>query len=1701
MLAGGFTAFAPGFMPSASAANANLFVSAENSAYSNHFSGPQVIEVVVIDSDIKDTDKAKGEPDVTINGGKLRMLQATDGNWYGYFADRVQAQKADAIPFGVSNATTNNSQSSLDFGTFCKNDSFSSILSFASTTGIAVASNFTSWQTIGGTGSGAAGNGEITNLSTCNYPATAVIPTSQVEMQNVVRENKTLNHGVTGKIGNLITSTARASQFVDQLWPVIQLYDFSTGGNVVVQYNKGGGVQSTTLVFDSLDSTISMNTDRTTYPQGAQVHVTLKDFQLNIDPTDEDSWIFGTQSGSESLDYLVFDENGAAANNAAKSPSIKGNLTNLMFSAGVMTINEDVASTGTDVLKIVDNADTIITSGGDIDTATTTATGAVQPVNFVEAGPNTGIFVTTDESDVSTLQTTASAKRDSTASITYNDNGKSIKVGFGTAALSFDNAALGGEWNSGETVKVSLVDTDVNKNGLSDEDLDVYNGNVTLIPAIKVGQPLTLGTTSSGLTTSNIACKIAGTAENGATVDAYSDRVICKVGNDRILSSATFATGLNITTAISGIDFANYLKANTTSAFGSSNSGNAVRHFISFDIRSVNEALSNSGSLAKVAIGNATNGNQMVILIPAAQRGDFQQIISLGSNDGNGGNARNFTASGASAPFGPRSTGSVIVSFFVKGGSDTTISQGSWLPITVDFLRFGVQNDGNDESERFNDAIYRFELEETGDNTSTFEGTLEYVMLNQINVNQTSTYNSLAYTSDEVTMVVHEDLTDEDSVRVNYNDQGKDGVTTQVSAQIEAPTHSGVVSFDKSSYKVADTVLITLEDQDLNVDSDLIDIYTTVPTTSSNYNDPAYDTVGKAGYGRFTSSSTPYGQLLEVTFDDQKWYSNDRGTTCTTGTSTTLAEPNDDGLADTGFTLVETGEATGIFIGDFQVPPSYCSRSGSTGTQTSTTGKDLEVNYVDFRDASGEIVEVGDGAGIRANTGSVSLDRTVYPVPFGQIADTSSSTTSATGSGGFSIFPVHKTGLTGNVDSAGETIDGGDILLHVQVNDPDYDTSASGEDKIQEDGAVANHGPVSISVTRGTAKVYLATAGAAQADITSSNGKITTDSVDDTGFVTRELGPISETAPNSGIFEFALTVKYTDGPASTTCPTVGKYLSANNNTRSTDVTYRFEEAASSGNYCILQGDIITVEYRDSTDSSGNPNTVTDSATFDLRNGALQSDKSVYIIGSDMILTLIEPDFDKDTETAESYDLDLIEWDSDAATLTLGDLGGESTAFDPEPSVFRETGDSTGIFQTIVEIPGELDNNKLERGEEIVLEYTDWGPSGANFVGDEDEDVNLTIFTSNFGATVELDQKVYTWTDKVYITIVAPDHNMDSNLIDTIGDTDTDAVKVATRGNKIDQYHLAETGTDTGIFTGEVILSGFSHDADGDNTADGPFHANSDTGSGPTNGYIRANNDDGISVSFEFSEDETVVGSSLIRWNIGEVSWLEASYPASGTGVIRVIDPDMNWNPEAVDNFDINAWSDSDAGGIDLTVTETNEATGIFEGTVYFSTTSESSGARLRVAEGDTVTAEYKDNTLPDPYTTADELDITGTSFIGTVVPPLERAPASGARVVDAFGNTLDNVSVDQQVQITADLTNGQDREQAFAYLVQIQDDNGVTVSLAWITGSLSAGQSFSPALSWIPTASGTYTATVFVWESVDNPTALSPPVSVDITVS
>lgn len=118
---------------------------------------------------------------------------------------------------------------------------------------------------------------------------------------------------------------------------------------------------------------------------------------------------------------------------------------------------------------------------------------------------------------------------------------------------------------------------------------------------------------------------------------------------------------------------------------------------------------------------------------------------------------------------------------------------------------------------------------------------------------------------------------------------------------------------------------------------------------------------------------------------------------------------------------------------------------------------------------------------------------------------------------------------------------------------------------------------------------------------------------------------------------------------------------------------------------------------------------------------------------------------------------------------------------------------------------------------------------------------------------------------------------------------------------------------------------------------------------------------------------------------------------------------------------------------------------------------------------------------------------------------LSTVPLVYAQIPEKVSATLQNgawqVPLNKQVQITADVTNGQDRDQPFAYIVQIKDQNGVVVQLSWLTGTLTAGQSLNPAQSWTPTTAGSYTAEVYVWNSIDNPDALSPPLTMKITVT
>ena len=1743
--------FSSTFMPEAYAENQYLYVSAEAAGF---VTKAQVIEIVVAEPAISELDTAYGMPDVNVNGSSIIMAQAVDGAWYAYITD---ADSSNALDSTIVSSVTGPSNG-LDFGRLCgpttelayKNDG-------ASETGLTASETQGVWipyqlgeaadvklNDADGT-TGYAQGDTVTDCSiTAQYHTEGVSAgTNSTDnlVMNLVREAPALSNQTTAnEYGNIRLGA--------NLWPLIQILDFSVDGQIDIVYNRAGADETVTL--DYTDSADGLSFDKDIFGLEHEVGVTLTNWNLNYDPTDEDVWTFGTLPSNATIFYQLYDENGkddavmsqTAANLVAGAGGVEmftAATAGDISPAGVLTIdrngNEATATTNP-VIDFVDNADwpcvTAPSSAGPGLCELRSITDDDQPVTFTEAGANTGVFINWDEALQTNMVINAAAPRGSQAIFAYDGINYGIMHNPTFGTIEYETDGIGSEWNSGEVVIVNLFDPDMNFDNRA-EDVMATHSNNTIMPAIKIGSPITLATLSSlattnggftiddGLTTQcSSDYSTAGTAASYTSCyEKYSERSIITTSTDLtamaaneklVFTHSSSTTVKTLTDLIAG--------ANGTGAYT----------YIQYDLRGLNGGSDNLSFKGNFTFGDSTYAAGAVgdIAFYGTTAGTIGTSVSANVGptyfEGLVGNtimnAPLWKLAGTSS-LAASDALVMVIDFQAVGTVD--LGAGAVMPLAVDIVTWGQSNDGVNSSDRHNNAIYRLAVEEgttpgdSGMDSNTFGAEVEYIMLNQLNVNDTATYNGTMAYSDEIIMIVHNDSTDEDEIRVSYLDLGADGVETQISAQLAAPTHSGVVEFDSDSYKEADTVTVTLTDADLNTSPELIDIYTVV---NDSPGEEVNDMVGVANYGQSTAGDN-FGRLLDITIDDEQWLDSDETSantnlTCAAGAEFQLDTGVVDGLYNSGFNLVETGVDTGVFTGDFQIPSQYGARSSGTCAVASTLGKDLEVNYVDYRDASGEIIEVGDGAGIRANTGSVSLDRTVYPVPFGQIGDFSAETSKATPNNR-SLFPIHSTGFSGTyLDAANETLGNGDLTIHVRVDDPDYDVSATGEDQIAENTtSSSNRGPIKVYVSRGSEAVVLATAGGD----TAQDGVITAGtSVVDGGASTntRELGPISETAPDSGVFELDLVVRYTDGPDSADCPSKTDNFTNTDGTQTPDSNtntsaVRFASTTSDQYHCILQGDVITVEYTDQNDASGNSGVAYDSATFDMRNGVLQTDKSVYIIGSDIIMTLIEPDLDLESDEAETWDLDLIEWDSDAATTAMGDQGKAGTSyaasFDPEPSDFRETGDSTGIFQIVIEVPASLASTALDRGELIDLEYKDFSPSGAKYVGEESSDIGLTIYTSNFGATIELDQKVYTWTDKVYITIVAPDHNFDSGLVDKIGDTDDDPLIIQTRAQKLTGYTLAETGTDTGIFSGEVILKGYTYDADGDSdtgtSGNDVTSITSATGSGPTDGAIKASDDDGLTVSYEFNEDEVVVGSALIRWNIGETQWLESSYPAGSSGVIRVVDPDMNWDPENVDNFNVDVWSSSDQGGISVTITETNEATGVFEGTVTFTVDDESSGHRLRVSEGDTITLDYDDNTLPGPdYTAGDSLSITGTSIIGTIVPPLERAPAANARVVDSFGNSLSEVSVDQQVQIEADLVNGQDKDQSFAYLVQVQDGNGVTVSLAWITGQLAAGQSFSPALSWIPSSAGTYEATVFVWESVDNPTALSDTVSTSIRV-
>ena len=361
---------------------------------------------------------------------------------------------------------------------------------------------------------------------------------------------------------------------------------------------------------------------------------------------------------------------------------------------------------------------------------------------------------------------------------------------------------------------------------------------------------------------------------------------------------------------------------------------------------------------------------------------------------------------------------------------------------------------------------------------------------------------------------------------------------------------------------------------------------------------------------------------------------------------------------------------------------------------------------------------------------------------------------------------------------------------------------------------------------------------------------------------------------------------------------------------------------------------------------------------------------------------------------------------------------------------------------------------------------------------------LFVGGTAYGA-ISTDKGTYTWTDKVRIKVMTHGWSEDESF-----------VEISTPGHELKSYHLSKARDR--LYTGEIILTGFLHDVDGDGKPDTNPRT---SGNGSNDGFLETTRDGKITISLRFADGTKMSTSVNIAWKQGEIALDKTAYDINDSANLQVIDPDMNLNPQTLNKVQVNVSSDSDKAGIQVEAIETQEESGIFETAISFVQDKVSSGDRLFAMPGDAIYAKYEDHTLPKPHSISDSLDIVSSAIVDSSIPFTERLETSPIFLSDIHGKQLRSFSPDKQIQIVETITNDQNFAQKFIYFIQVKNNSTNYVeSVSWIQGKILSKQTLDVSQSWIPKNPGTYQIETFVWESIDDPAAISAPMSSLIAV-
>ena len=263
-----------------------------------------------------------------------------------------------------------------------------------------------------------------------------------------------------------------------------------------------------------------------------------------------------------------------------------------------------------------------------------------------------------------------------------------------------------------------------------------------------------------------------------------------------------------------------------------------------------------------------------------------------------------------------------------------------------------------------------------------------------------------------------------------------------------------------------------------------------------------------------------------------------------------------------------------------------------------------------------------------------------------------------------------------------------------------------------------------------------------------------------------------------------------------------------------------------------------------------------------------------------------------------------------------------------------------------------------------------------------------------------------WFGKVTIMIYAPGWNEDSDKRDSIGHTTESALTITSRGDGNKNHTvgycsdsnskgLIETGPNTGVFYGRLKLSAMDHDMNNDGVKETKLGGTSCKNS-PFDEYakVETGRDGAVTVNWEYNpeDNKTVVNTLTYGWDIATIKFLEDEYPMDGKVEFKLKEKDLGDMPKDKVDLNFRVWSDSDMAGILVEATQDGNWKHKKPYHFYVQDHDESNGDNLYAQEGDTLYVEYVDTTLPrigpngEIYTTADTLDIIGTTFVTSGYP-------------------------------------------------------------------------------------------------------------------